>query len=393
MNNFLESALAIKQEIFDNRIAIHRFAELGFDLPQTMAFVIQKLKEYGYNPQTVGKSGVVCTVGKRGKTILLRADMDALPMREDSGLPFASENGNCHACCHDGHTAMLLGAAKMLKEREGELEGTVKLMFQPAEEILGGAKDMINNGVLENPKVDVALALHVMVGFKDSNVGNIRYSKGAVTNSGDVVRITIKGKDAHGSRPQLGIDAIHIASHIVIALEEIVAREIPTTQDAVVLVGRIEGGTSSNSVAGSAMLELTIRTCGAQERQFLKRRVAEIAKSIAAAFRGEANVEYLFGIPELVNNEELLELFTAYTRDLLSEEKVVEVEKLGGGEDFAMIAEQVPSVYLTLGGGSLEEGYKYVAHHPAMKVNEEALPVGAAVYANCAFRWLQDNHL
>lgn len=391
MNTFLEEARQIEGEIIANRRAIHTFAEVGFDLPQTRAFVVNKLAEYGYAPQSIGRGGIVCTVGKPGRTILLRADMDALPMREESGEPFAATNGHCHSCGHDCHTAMLLGAARLLKAREAELPGTVKFMFQPAEELLSGAKDMLDNGVLENPKVDVALALHVMMGMEDSSTGSIRCTRGSVTSSGDAVRITIRGKDAHGSRPQLGVDAIHIAAHIVLALEELSSREIPTDEDTVVLVGLIQGGTSCNSVAGEAVLELSIRTCGPQERAFLLRRVEEIAQGVASTFRGKALVEHMYGSPALVNHDVMLDDCISYLGELLPSESIVKSGKLGGGEDFTMIAEQVPSAFLTLGVGSPEEGYSLFVHNPATRVNELALPVGTAVYAHCALRWLEEH--
>lgn len=391
MNTFLEEARQIEGEIIANRRTIHTYAEVGFDLPQTRAFVLKKLEEYGYAPKVIGKGGIVCTVGKPGRTILLRADMDALPMHEESGEPFASTNGHCHSCGHDCHTAMLLGAAKLLKAREVELPGTVKFMFQPAEELLSGAKDMLDNGVLENPKVDVALALHVMMGMEDSPTGSIRCTRGNVTSSGDAVRITVRGKDAHGSRPQLGVDAIHIAAHIVLALEELTSREIPTDEDTVVLVGLIHGGTSCNSVAGEAVLELSIRTCGPEERRFLLRRVEEIAQGVAATFRGEALVEHMYGSPALVNNDAMLEDCISYLGEMLPPEAIVKSGKLGGGEDFTMVAEQIPSAFLTLGVGSPEEGYTLFVHNPATRVNEAALPVGTAVYAHCALRWLEEH--
>lgn len=391
MDTFLEDARRMADQIVANRRTIHGYAELGFDLPKTKAFVMEKLTEYGYDPQPLGRCGVVCTAGRPGRTILLRADMDALPMREESGEPFAADNGHCHSCGHDCHTAMLLGAAKLLKEREAELAGTVKFMFQPAEELLSGAKDMLDSGVLEDPKVDVALALHVMMGMEDSRTGTIRCTRGSVTSSGDAVRITVKGKDSHGSRPQLGVDAIHIAAHIVLALEELTAREIPTDQDTVVLVGLIQGGTSCNTVAGEAVLEVSIRTCGPGERQFLLDRVEAVAKGVAAVFRGEAQVEHMYGSPALVNDEAMLDDCLGYLGELLPPEDIVKSGKLGGGEDFTMVAERVPSLFLTLGTGSPEEGYPLFVHNPATRINEAALPVGTAVYAHCATRWLEEH--
>lgn len=390
MNQYLEAANGMKPEIIRLRRTLHQCPEIGFELDRTFEFVWERLMEYGLSPQKVGRSGIACTVGRPGRTILLRADMDALPMREESGLSFASDNGNCHSCGHDCHTAMLLCAAKLLKAREGDLKGTVKLMFQPAEEILSGAKDMVENGILENPRVDAALAMHVMTGLNETKTGVIRYSEGIVNSSGDAVRITIKGMDAHGSKSYKGVDAIHVAAHMVLALEELVAREIPSDEDTVLLVGKIEGGTTCNSVAGTASLELSIRTCGREQREFLFNRVEAIAKGIAGTFRAKAQVDHLYGSPALVNDGEMVRKVTGFLRELLPEEKVVRMGKMGGGEDFTMVAERVPSAFLVLGAGTPGEGCDRFLHHPQMRIDEAALPVGTAVYAYCAARWLEE---
>lgn len=389
MDQILEQAKALAPEVVAHRRTIHGFAEVGFDLPQTYAYVFEKLTEYGYAPRKVGKMGITCLAGRPGPTILLRADMDALPMAEESGESFAATNGHCHSCGHDCHTAMLLGAAKLLKEREGELPGTVKFMFQPAEELLSGANDMIDHGILENPKVDAALAVHIMSGQEFSSSGNLYYVKGCVTNSGDAVRIHVRGRDAHGSMPEKGVDAIHIAAHIILALDALTARELPMKQDSIVLVGRIEGGTTCNSVPGSAALEVSIRTDSVQHRSFLLKRVEEVAKAVASTFQGQAEVETMYGgIPPLENDASLLEEFVSDLKEIMPE-AVRPMEKLGGGEDFAMLAQKVPSVYFNLGVGSFQEGYENGMHHPKMRVDESALPMGTAAYVQCALRWLE----
>ena len=387
----VEEARKLQAEIVENRRAVHSYAEIGFELPKTYEFVKQKLIEYGYAPVPVGRSGLVCTAGKGGKTILLRADMDALPMEEKSGLPFAAKNGNCHSCGHDVHTAMLLGAAKLLKQHENELCGTIKFMFQPAEELLGGAWDMIENGVLENPHVDAAMALHIVVGQNTSAPGRICYIEGCVTNSGDAITIQVIGKDGHGSRPELAVDAIHVAAHIVIALEELVARECGAAQEAVVLVGRIEGGTSVNSVAGTAKLEVSVRSDSHDQRAFLVRRVQEVAEGIAKTFRAEAIVEHAYGVPPLVNDDKLLAETTSYLREVLPEELVLSIPKIGGSEDFTMVAEKVPSVFMFFGVGRPEDGCPYFVHHPEMKIDESGLYIGTASYVQCAVRWLEEH--
>ena len=380
----------LKREIISNRRELHRRAEIGFDLPETRSFIRRKLREYGYEPVEMG-GGITCTVGEGGKTILLRADIDALPMKEESGLEFACADGNCHSCGHDCHGAMLLGAAKALKGMEKELKGTVKFMFQPAEELLGGAAAMVEAGILENPRVDAAFGLHVSVGREDSYPGTLLCTHGTMNNSGDAIKITVKGKDAHGSQPQLGVDAISVAARIVVALEELTAKEIPTKEDTVVLVGKIVGGTTCNTMAGETVMEISVRTQGHEERAYLKRRVKEIAQGIAAAFRAEAEVEYQYGMPPLVNDEAMMNEFLGYMREIMPADQVREVPKEGGCEDFTVVCEKVPAIFVMLGAGARGDGYVHAMHHPAMRVDENALPVGTEVYVNYAVRWLEEH--
>lgn len=389
MNLFYKRALELQKEIVENRRIIHGFAETGFELPKTIDYVMKQLESYGLYPKKIGRAGITCTIGKEGKVFLLRADMDALPMKEETGLPFASENGNCHSCGHDCHTAMLLTAAKMLKEQEHLLNGTVKLMFQPAEELLAGAKDMIEEGILENPHVDAAMALHVNVGAQNSEIGEISYARGSANYSGDAVKITITGKNAHGSMPELGVDAISIASHVVIALQEIISREISCTDHAVLIVGKITGGDTCNTLCGSVVLECSIRATTFEMRAFLKQRVKEIAQNTAKTFRGTANVEFVYGMPPMVTDVELSDKIGAYCKDIVDSEKIHIVSTTGGTEDFAAVSEKVPTAFLKLGAGSPEKGHICTMHHPAMIVDEAALPIGASLYAHCAVCYLK----
>jgi amidohydrolase len=389
MTDYLKQAKNIESEIIANRRTIHTFAEIGFQLDKTVEYVEAKLKEYGLEPKRSGKAGVTALVGKPGNTILLRADMDALPMKEETGLEFASETGNCHSCGHDCHTAMLLGAAKLLKDNEDELDGTVKLMFQPAEELLAGAVDMIGAGILEDPKVDAALAIHIYVGNELSRSGTVAYAKGPALFSGDAIKITIKGQNAHGSTPEKGIDAINIAAHTVIALQEIIARETSCMDNSVVLVGKIYGGDTVNTLAGNAVLEVSVRATTQDNREFLIQRIREIAESVAGTFRGEAIVEHQYGMGPLYNDPALSEDMAGYCEELLGEGTTLRIPLAVGTEDFTSIASRVPSVMLNLGMGSIDEGYTYSMHNPSMVVNEEVLHKGAAIYAYGAMRYLK----
>ena len=393
MNKYYEKALDINEELISNRRILHNYAEIGFDLPQTTAFIMEKLTEYGLTPILVGKAGVSCTIGHPGKTILLRADMDALPMEETTKLDFAATNGNCHSCGHDCHTTMLLGAAKLLKQNESNLNGTVKFMFQPAEELLAGADDMIAAGILENPSVDVALGMHIKVGYEKSDVGSITYAKGTALYSGDAVRITIKGKNAHGSTPEKGVDAINIAAHVIIALQEIIAREIPCSENAVMIIGKMQGGDTVNTLAGSAVIEASIRTTTNESRTFLKKRIKEISENVAITFRGQAIVEFVYGIGPLYNDPTFSEEIANYCRQILPSKKVKEIPTACGTEDFTSIAEHVPSVMLNIGAGSLEDGHIYSMHNSSMIVDEKVLPLGSALYAHCATQYLKNSIL
>ena len=381
------------EEIFDYvqgiRRQLHTWAEVGFDLPETVALVDKELTEMGIPHYPVGKSGICAILGKGEKCVLLRADMDALPMKETTGLPYASQGEGTHSCGHDCHTAMLLGAAKLLKEDEDKLNGVVKLMFQPAEELLQGAVDMIENGILENPKPDVAFATHISVGQPGTTVGRVTYSSGPALYSGDAVKIRVYGKNAHGAAAYMGVDAINIAAHIVVALNEIISREIPLDEHSVVLVGKIAGGDSVNTTAGYAELDVSIRAQTEEKRSFLKQRVKEISEGIAATFRGRAEVDFVYGMAPLYCDPQTAADAHRYVESLGY--TPVCVPCMGGTEDFTAVANIIPSVMLNLGAGSIEEGHICSMHNAGMVANEDVLPTGVAIYCQCATQWLKEN--
>ncbi len=391
MIDFKQEALAMKDEIIQNRRTIHQNPELGLDLPKTVAFVKEQLRSYGIEPQDCGKGGITATIGQGGKVILLRGDMDALPMFEETDLPFSSSIEACHSCGHDCHAAMLLGAAKLLKEHESELKGRVKFMFQPGEEILGGAAEMIAHGLLENPHVDAAIGMHVSSGHPGHDeVGSVYYYDGYSTFSGDYIRIDVVGKQSHGAASYIGVDAINIAAHIVVALQEIIAREIPSSEPCVVLVGKIYGGSSCNTMSGECSLDVSVRAGTAEMRAFLKQRVKEIAEGTAKTFRGEAIVTNVYGMPPMYNHPDMVGCVPGYLKELLGETNVVQLFERGGTEDFTAVAELVPSIYVNLGTGH-EAGPEITHHNPKILFNEDALPLGTAVYAHAAARYLEEH--
>lgn len=388
--NCLMEAKQLQPELVAWRRQLHAHPETGFDLRDTLLFVETQLRSMGCSPVRCGRAGLVVTLGKQaGKTLLLRADMDALPVREKSGLPFASENGAMHACGHDMHTTMLLGAAKLLKAREAELLGCVKLMFQPAEEIFEGSKDMIAAGVLKDPQVDAAMMLHVLGGMPIPVGTVIVCAPGVSAPAADYFQIRVQGKGCHGSAPQNGVDPLTAAAHILLGLQEIQTRELGSEETAVITIGKFCGGTAGNVIADSALLEGTIRTYDEAVREKVKERVSQIAGGIAAAYRAAAEVSFGSGCPTLVNDPQLCAAALRYAQELLGDTAAFSAADFsgrgGGSEDFAYISHAVPSVMLSLAAGG-----KYPQHHPAVTFDEAVLPIGAALYANMALRWLNE---
>lgn len=389
--NYYERALQLKEETVTNRRYFHTNAEVGLNMPKAQSYVMEKLTEYGLEPKACGH-GVTATLGKGGKVILLRADMDALPMPEESGEPFTCPTGTeAHACGHDFHAAMLLTAAKMLKENEGDLEGTVKFMFQPAEETFEGAKDMIANGILENPSVDAALAYHVTSG--QMPIGLFMYnSGGTMMFSVDGFQITVRGKGAHGAYPHSAIDPINIAVHIYLALEALIARETDPNKSCVLTVGSFQAGTAANIIPDTAVLKGTIRTNDKTSRELLVRRMKEVARKTAEVYGGTAQIEMLSEVPPLVCDAKLTDEMVGYMKELdIPGATPCPGASASASEDFASIAEKVPSAFMYLSAGFLDERGKAPAHNPKVRFNEDVCPIGAAYMAHCAAQWLKNN--
>ncbi|CEN92695.1 M20 metallopeptidase family protein [Paraclostridium sordellii] len=393
MENFIKQAKLIKEDLLDYRRTIHSNPEVGDKLPKTKAFVMDKLREFGYEPIEICESGIVATIegNKSSKTFLLRADMDALPMKEDTNCDFKSNNGCMHSCGHDMHTAMLLGAAKLLKQNQDQIEGTVKLVFQPDEEGFTGAKKMIKAGVLENPKVNAAMAMHVHSGTP-SNV--VLYGLGTSIAGCNRFRIVVKGIGCHGAMPETGVDPINIAAHIYLSLQEITSREIPSTKPTVLTIGKFVGGDAPNIIPKEVIMEGTIRSLDKELGQFIFNRINDIVKSTAKMFRGEAELIELSSVPPLANDTNLAKELGSYVKDLVGEKGVVEFEGGGmGSEDFASYSYEVPSVYFMLGAGTKQENplYGEPMHNNKVVFNEDIMVTGAAMHAYCAIKWLKNN--
>lgn len=383
----------LEKELIAIRRHLHQHPEIGLDLPQTVAFVKDKLKEYGYEPQACGASGITVLAGKKaGKTFLIRGDMDALPMRELTALPFKSDNGYMHACGHDMHTTMLLGAAKILKEFEAELVGQVKLLFQPGEEILSGSKICIENKVLENPKVDAGMMIHVFP-FKGIDVGQIISTPpGVFMASADWFEIKVKGKGGHGSMPETAIDPINVATHIYTALQTLSAREISSVERFVLTIGEFIGGTpgSSNVIPETAVMKGTLRTLKAEVRTQIKERMVEMAQNIAKGFHAEAEVIFTNGCTTNDNDPTLTRFVKESLTKTFGAQHLAELPMpapLMGSEDFGEISQLIPTTTILL--AAVDEEINL--HNPTIVFDESILVEGAKVYADTAMTWLKES--
>ena len=393
MNKIMEQAIAIKDDIISYRRTIHANPEVGTELPMTKKFVMDKLREFGYEPKEICESGIVATIegSKPGKTFLLRADMDALPMAEGADVDFKATNGAMHSCGHDMHTAMLLGAARLLKQNQDQIEGTVKLVFQPDEEGFTGAKKVIEAGVLENPKVDAAMACHVNSGTPSNMV-----VCGLGTSIGGCFRfrIVVKGTGCHGAMPENGVDPINIAHHIYGGLQTILTREIPAVKPAVITIGKFAGGDAPNIIPNEVVMEGTFRYLDKEMGDFVIERMNEIVTSTAKTFRGEAELIELSSVPPLTNDNDMAHEVTGYMKDIVGEQAVMLFEQGGmGSEDFASFSYEVPSLYFILGAGAKFENpaFGLPMHNECVVFNEDVLPTGAALHTYGAINWLK-NH-
>lgn len=387
--DFYKRALELIDETISHRRFFHKNAETGLNMPVAVEYVMKKLTEYGLNPQKCGY-GVTALLGKGEKTLLLRADMDALPMSEESGEEFACPTGKqAHACGHDFHAAMLLTAAQILKENEDKLCGKVKFMFQPAEETFEGSKNMIENGILENPKPDAALAFHVAPGKLP--IGLFMYNSGGVMMSSvDGFRITVTGKGGHGAYPNLTVDPIHTAVQIYTALEGLIARSSNPEKNCVLTVGKFQSGNAANIIPDAAVLEGTLRTNDTHERELLVGKIREVANGISEINDAKVEITTLSEVPPLICYSNFTEQIAGFMQEMdIPGMTPYPNMQANASEDFAVIAEKIPSAFIYLSAGFPDERGDYSAHNPKVRFNEAVCPIGAAAFAYCAVRWLE----
>ncbi|KRC22724.1 amidohydrolase [Acidovorax sp. Root219] len=382
---------AIEAEMVALRHHIHAHPELAFEEFATGDLVAERLAEWGYTVHRgLGGTGVVGTLrlGSSPRVLGLRADMDALPIHEETGLPYASTHqGKMHACGHDGHTAILLAAARHLA-KERSFDGTLHLIFQPAEEGLGGGRKMIEDGLFEQFPCDAIFALHNMPGHP---VGTFGFMGGPFMASSDSVTITVKGRGGHGSAPHLAADPVVAAAHIVLALQTIVSRNVDPREMAVISVGAIHGGDAPNVIPGSVLMRLTVRAYRPEIRAMLRERITALVQAQAATLGVQAEVDYHWRYPALVNDVASTDFARQVALDWLGEDGLMpNLQPLTGSEDFSFMLEQCPGSYLIVGNGvgDTHGSGGCMVHNPGYDFNDACLPLASTYWVKLTERFL-----
>lgn len=383
LEHIQKSAEEVAARVVAHRRTLHQIPEVGLELPQTADYVRKVLTELGYRPENIGISGVVATLGQGERTLLLRADMDALQVEECNTLPFRSTNGNMHACGHDMHTAILLGAAEVLKRHEQELGCRVKLVFQPGEELGTGAESLVKAGLLENPRVDAAAALHV-----DSTieVGECSYCTGVATSDIYDIFIQLRGKGGHSSRPEETVNALAAANAVYNAMSGLVQREVSGFDTAILALCSMHAGSQKNPNIIPELCEMagTLRCYDRKLGERLVERIHEIVEREAASYRAEGSVETLL-TPSLTVDPALAERLDPALRSVFGAEHVTHTSQpLTGSEDFSYIAQEVPAFFCWVGAG--KPGNPPL-HSPNVILDERALDYGVKTMASLPFFW------
>lgn len=377
----------LQGEIVENRRYLHQIPEMGFCLPKTLTYIKNKLEKYGVSYSTSDVDGSIIAEicgNSAGKTIVLRADIDALPIEEKNDIDYKSKHEGCmHACGHDAHGAMLLGAIKVLKEKENQLNGRVRFLFQTAEEMAKGAEIMIADGALKG--ADGIFGIHIgsLLG-PEIPAGTIIATPGCCLASMDKFIVNVKGVGCHGSSPEKGIDPINIASHIVISLQAVVAREFSATRPVVLTIGKIAGGNVFNVIPDEVVLEGTIRAIDQKDREKIVQRIEEISKQVALTFGGDAQMEIVWGAPPVVNNKEMAKFAADASAKVVGEEFVTREVSAPNmvGEDFAFYLEKVPGAFMFLSSANAALGSDVPHHNSRFQIDESVLWKGSAVFVS-----------
>lgn len=385
----------VEKDLIQWRRDLHQIPEIGFDLPKTTAYVRKVLEEIGIEyKELVNGSAIVGLIPgntKNEMTVALRADMDALPIQEETGLDFASTNGNMHACGHDAHTAVLLAAAKILYKNKDILKGNVKLLFQPSEEKDGGAKPMIDEGCMENPTVDYVIGQHVGLLSQELKQGQMGYYPGTMMASLDEFTIKFTGSGGHGAYPHNAIDPITMTAAAIGAYQDFMAREVNALEPAVFTIGKIQGGTQYNIIPDSVTLSGTCRCLSPEIRDQISERIKKISSSIAEAYRGKCSVDYKYGYPSLQNNVALTEKIAEVAKEILDEDTVVELQRPSmGSEDFAFYAQEAPGTFIFWNTSKECDGIAYPNHNSKFMVDENLLIDGVKLFVESSISLLNE---
>lgn len=383
--------LACKEELIDLRREFHMYPEVGFELYRTSQKVQEYLESLGLEIKRIAKTGVVGLLkgSKPGRTVMLRADMDALNLQELNDVPYRSRlDGFMHGCGHDGHTAMLLVAAKILKNHRDKLCGNVKFVFQPSEEKFppGGAIPMIQEGVLEDPHVDYAFGIHL---WNSLECGQIGLRPGAMMAAADEFRITLKGKGGHGALPHQCKDPIVGAAQLILALQTVVSRKIDPLQNAVLSIGKVQSGSAFNIIPEYATIEGTTRSLDETVRQTIKQEIQRITHGVAIANDLDFEIEHKEGTAVLQNDESLSEIVIEVAKEVVGEGNVILVPPTMGGEDMSFFLQKVPGVFYLVGSANTKRGINKPHHSPYFDIDEESLLIGVQMHVELVLRFLR----
>jgi amidohydrolase len=380
----------LTKEMIALRRDFHKHPELGFTEKRTAGIIARYLENLGMEVHVgIGTTGVVglLTGTTPGKTLMLRSDMDALPIHEKNEVDYKSVNtGVMHACGHDGHMAILLGAAKVLSRMRESFRGRIKFVFQPAEESLGGARAMIADGVLDDPKVDAAFGLHLISILP---LGYIGWKYGPIMASMDAFTITIKGKGGHSAMPEGGVDAILISSQVISTLQSLVTKEISPQSPVVIHVGTIKGGDAPNVIADKVVLEGTVRTLDMNVQKLVPERMKRILAGTTLSMGGSYELDYESSYPTTVNNPEMTDLVRDAAGLVVEEDHVIEVPSTMASEDMSFYLQKVPGSYFYVGAGNSEKGFVHPHHNSLFDFDEQALEIGAKTLAHLAVSYLE----
>ncbi len=383
--NIRHEILALQTQLTNWRRQLHQYPELAFKELLTADFILSKLQEWGIEYQSnIAKTGIVAIIKSEnpGPVLGIRADMDALPIQEENEVSYCSRHpGIMHACGHDGHTAIALGTAYYLSQHRKDFKGTVKIIFQPAEEGPGGAKPMIEAGVLDNPKVEAIIGLHL---WNNLPLGVLGVRSGALMAAVETFKCSIFGKGGHGAIPQQTIDSVIVSAQIVSALQTIVSRNINPLESAVVTVGELHAGTALNIIADTAKMTGTVRYFNPNLRDYFPQRMREIIGGICQSHGAKFELEYTHLYPPVINDSNIAELVKSVAKDVVETPIGIVPEcQTMGGEDMSFFLQEVPGCYFFLGSANPEKGLDYPHHHPRFNFDESALPIGVEMFVRC----------